>query len=134
MTPLVTMRKALASDKLLGKVMRGPSWFGWRVLLIAAAGEPLTELERIEFKRLTGREHEPGQMIKEFIGIFGRRGGKTFAMSVFLAWLAALCDHRDAMAPGEVGVALCISRDQRVAKIYLIISKAFYRSPINSSS
>jgi hypothetical protein len=118
-TPFVTMRKALASDKLLGKVMRGPSWFSWRVLLIAAAGEALSEEERVEFKRLTGREREPGQMIKEFVGIFGRRGGKTFAVSVFLAWIAALCDHRAVLAPGETGVALLISRDQRVAKIVL---------------
>lgn len=119
MTPLVSMRKALSDDKLLGKVMRGDSWFTWRVILIAMAGEKLTDKERAEFKRLTGREHEPGQLIKEFTGIIGRRGGKTFAMSVFLAWIAALCDHRSVLAPGETGVASLISRDQRIAKIIL---------------
>jgi hypothetical protein len=40
-------------------------------------------------------------------------------MAVFLCWIAALCDHRGSLAPGEIGVALCISRDQRVAKIIL---------------
>jgi hypothetical protein len=119
MTPLITMRRALNDANLLGKVMSADSWSSWKILLIAAAGEELTEEERIEFKRLTGREHEPGQMIREFIGVFGRRGGKSFAMSVFICWLAALCDHRAVLAPGETGVALCISRDQRIAKIIL---------------
>jgi hypothetical protein len=119
MTPLTTMRRALSDPVLLGRVMQADSWSSWKVLLIAAAGEPLTDEERVEFKRLTGREHEPGQLVREFIAIFGRRGGKTFAMAVFLAWIAALCDHRGSLAPGEIGVALLISRDQRVAKIIL---------------
>jgi hypothetical protein len=60
MTPKITMRRALSDPNLLGKVMQAASWSSWKVLLIAAAGEPLTDEERTEFKRLTGREHEPG--------------------------------------------------------------------------
>ena len=119
MISLITMRHALNDDNLLAKPMSAKSWDSWKILLIAAAGEALTDDERIEFKRLTGREREPGTMVKEFVGIFGRRGGKTFAVSVFLAWIAALNDHRAQLAPGETGVALLISRDQRVAKIVL---------------
>ena len=37
------------------------------IVLIAAAGEQLTEKERVEFKRLTGREREPGKLVKEFV-------------------------------------------------------------------
>jgi len=51
--------------------------------------------------------------------IFGRRAGKTLALAVFDCWIAALCDHRDVLAPGEIGVSLLISRDQRAAKIAL---------------
>jgi hypothetical protein len=127
-TPLVSMRKALGDDELLGKVMRGDSRFGWRVLLIAAAGEALNDEERVEFKRLTGREQEPGQLVKQFVGIFGRRGGKTFAMAVFMCWIAALCDHHGVLSPGETGIALCISRDQRVAKIILDYVEGILRS------
>jgi hypothetical protein len=119
MTPRVTMRKALADPALLGNVLKGDSWFGWRVLLIAAAGERLSDDERREFKRLTGREREPGAMVNELITIAGRRSGKSFAMACFLIWIAGLCDHRDVRAPGENLVALCISRDQRVSKIIL---------------
>jgi hypothetical protein len=62
--------------------MSGDSRFGWRVLLIAAAGEELTDDERVEFKRLTGRAGEPRKMVRELVAIFGRRVGKTGAPSV----------------------------------------------------
>jgi hypothetical protein len=117
--PRVSMREALRNPALLGDAMGGASRYGWRVLLIAAAGERLTAKERAEFKRLTGRDREPGHMVHEFVAVVGRRSGKSYAMACFLIWIACLCDHSDALAPGEVGLALCISRDQRVAKIIL---------------
>jgi len=117
--PRVSMREALRDPKLFGHVLQGDSWYGWRVLLIAAAGEEVTDDERVEFKRLTGREREPRKLVRELIAIFGRRAGKSLAMAVFKCWIAGLCDHRDVLALGEIGVALLISRDQRVAKIIL---------------
>jgi hypothetical protein len=51
----VSLRKALADPKLLGKALAGDSWLAWRVLLIAAVGEALTDSERIIFRQLTGR-------------------------------------------------------------------------------
>jgi hypothetical protein len=116
---LVHMREATVNPELFGNILRDESWFGWKVLLIAAAGEELTPDERIEYKRLTGRDKEPGRMCKELICIFGRRAGKTTAMTVFAIWISCLCDHSDVLAVGETGVALLISRDQRVARIIL---------------
>jgi hypothetical protein len=58
MTPMHSMRASLTDPELLGHVLTGDSWYSWRVLLIAA-GEELTEDERKEFARLTGRDHEP---------------------------------------------------------------------------
>jgi hypothetical protein len=113
------MRKALADPEAFGRVMAGSSRYGWRVLLIAAAGESLTDLERIAFTKLTGRPREPGRMCREIIIAAGRRGGKTQAMTIFAAWIAIFVDHRDVLAPGETGVVLVISRDQRAAKIVL---------------
>jgi hypothetical protein len=88
-------------------------------LLIAAAGEKLTDEERIEFKRLTGRAREPGRRCSELICIFGRRAGKSTAIVVFGIWNSALCDHSDVLAIGETGIALLISRDQRIARMLL---------------
>jgi hypothetical protein len=47
MTPKVTLRKALEDHGLLGAALEGPSWEAWRVMLLAAMGEPLTKDERI---------------------------------------------------------------------------------------
>ena len=40
-------------------------------------------------------------------------------MVVFNIWNSALCDHSDVLAVGEVGIALLISRDQRIARMLL---------------
>ena len=119
MRPTITLRRALADPNLLGDALKGDSWRPWRTLLIAANGEELTDDERPLYTELTGREHEPLQRVDELAAVVGRRGGKSRAMSVLAAYIAGLCDHSDALAPGERGVLLCIALDQRVAKIIL---------------
>ena len=71
-------------------------------------GEQLTDDERAVFKQLTGREHEPGQRVEEFVGVIGRRGGKSRAISVLATHIAGLCEHRN-LVPGERGVLLVIA-------------------------
>jgi hypothetical protein len=115
----ISLRKALSDPKLLGHALKGSSWAAWRILLVSAVGERLSESEREIFRKLTGRAQEPGHPVNELIAIVGRRGGKSFAMATLLCWLAGLCDHRSVLAPGETGVALCISRDQRAARAVL---------------
>jgi hypothetical protein len=129
--PRTTLRKALADPQLLGGALAGLSWRAWRVLLIAAMGEELDDEERVLFRALTGREREPGQRVNEFIAVIGRRGGKSRAMAVLATYIAGLCDHTDALAPGERGILLCVALDQKVAKIILDYAQAcFERSPI----
>src|SRR6478736_1450176 len=131
MIPRVTLREALSDPNLLGTAIAGDSWRSWRVLLIAAMGEELREDEREIFSQLTGREHEPLQRIDQFAAVIGRRGGKSKAIATFATYIAGLCDHRDALVPGERGVLLCVALDQRVAKIILDYAEAsFERSPI----
>ena len=129
MKPQITLRKALADPALLGDALSGDSWATWRILLIAAMGEPLNDSERATFKQLTGREREPGQRVDELEAVVGRRGGKSRAMSVLATYLTALCDHP--LSPGERGVLLLVAPDQRQAKISLDYAAAnFERSPI----
>ena len=131
MRPTVSLRKALSDPQLLGGALPGESWRPWRTLLIAANGEKLTDDERELYTELTGREHEPLQRVDELAAVVGRRGGKSRAVSVEATYIAGLCDHSGALAPGERGVLLCIALDQRVAKIILDYSQAlFERSPI----
>ena len=101
MKPLVPMRVALSDPDLFGAILAGKSWAPWRVLIIACMGEPLTVEERAIFETLTGRPAAPAERVEEFWAIIGRRGGKTRAIAVLAAYIAALVDFSDVLAPGE---------------------------------
>ena len=92
MTPFVTMRRALSDRHLLGAALGDDSWLAWRILLIAAMGEPLTDEERAIFAKLTGREREPGVRVDELWCVIGRRGGKSRAIAL-LVYLATMADY-----------------------------------------
>jgi hypothetical protein len=110
--PLFTMRRALTDPALLADTMKGDSWAGWRLLLIASVGEQLTDDERVVFKSFTGRDHEPGAMIDTWLTVSGRRSGKTTAVAVLVVYLACLCDWSDDLSLGERGVALYLAPTQ----------------------
>jgi hypothetical protein len=101
---LISMRGALEDPAYFGKLLAGDSWAAWHVLLIAIVGEELTAEERAIFAGLTGREREPLEPVEEARLVIGRRGGKSRAAAVLAAYLAACCDHRKVLAPGERGV------------------------------
>ena len=125
MRPRVSVREAFDDPHLLAHVLAGPSWLPWRVLLIAAMGEALTDDERPIFTRFTGRTREPLQRVTEFAAVVGRRGGKTTAMAAAATYISACCDHTDALSRGETGVLLCVAQDQRVAKKLLEFIEAY---------
>jgi hypothetical protein len=125
MKKLFPMRDALADPLLLADALRGPSWDAWRILLIAAVGEELTEDERAAFKQFTGRDHEPGSMIDTWLTVSGRRSGKTTALAVLVVYLACLCDWSDDLSLGERGVALYLAPTQDQAKRAFRYARAF---------
>jgi hypothetical protein len=122
--PAISLRRALSDPQLLGNVLPGESWRPWRVLLIAAMGEPLLGDERALFKKLTGREREPLQRVEELAAVVGRRGGKSRAMATLAVYIAGLCQHD--LARGEKGVLLLIAPDQRQASIALGYAEAAF--------
>lgn len=97
----VAMRTALSDTRHFGSILPGNSWAAWRILLIAAMGEALTPDERVIFESLTGRPAEPPERVDELSCVIGRRGGKTRAVAVLAAYIAALVDFSDVLAPGE---------------------------------
>ena len=108
MKPRISLRQSLQDPNLLGGALTGESWAAWRTLLVASMGESLTEDEREIFSKLTGREHEPLQRVDQFADVIGRRGGKSRAMATLACYLAGLCDHTDALVPGERGVYVTV--------------------------
>jgi hypothetical protein len=130
MKPTCSLRKALEDRKLLGAILAGDSWRPWRVLLLAAMGEKLTDAERVIFRELTKRDREPDTPCEEFVGVIGRRGGKSRAISVLATYLAALVRY-PMLVRGERGILLIIAPDVRQASITLnYITAAFEQSPI----
>jgi hypothetical protein len=126
--PLFSMREALSDPLLLGNVLEGTSWAGWRTLLIASMGEKLTAPERRIFKQLTGRTREPLRRIDELWCSIGRRGGKTRAAATLAVYLSALCDHRDKLSLGERGLCLFLAQNQRQAQIAFDYTSAVFES------
>jgi hypothetical protein len=115
MRKIVTLRQALSDPDLLAHALPGDSWASWRVLLIALVGEELFPDERVVFKRLTGRDREPGEMVDTFLAVAGRRSGKSRAMAVLLSYLATLVDWSENLALGERGLALFLAPSERQA-------------------
>ena len=127
---LVSMREALQSPAYFGALLSGDSWQAWRVLLIAIVGEALTDDQRVIFKALTGRDSEPLEPVEEFWGVIGRRGGKTRAMAILAAYLAACIDHRGILAPGERGVIpLLAASVQQAANAFAFVEGVFAVAP-----
>ena len=104
MKPLCSIRWALEQPDLFGPILAGDSFRNWRTMAIAICGEELDEDERSVFTELTGREREPLERVDEAWAIVGRRGGKTRTVATLAAYFSCLCDHSDALAPGERGV------------------------------
>jgi hypothetical protein len=124
----VTLRAALNDPELLGTVLEGDSWKLWRTILIAANGEPLTDDERRDFEKFTGRTTPPTQRVSELQCVIGRRGGKSRAISTLACYYGALCEHK--LARGERGVVLLIAQDRRAAKVSLDYIEACFDSPM----
>jgi hypothetical protein len=101
---LISVRRALEDPDWLGGLMGGESFKVMRILLIAAMGEPLTSDEVEIFTQVTGRTVTPSAPVEELWTIAGRRSGKTRAIGTIAAYLAACCDHRGILGPGEKGV------------------------------
>lgn len=73
---LVSMRDALSDPAHFSEVYRGESLASWRVLLIAALGEELTDTERELFQAVTAREREPLEPVAEFWGALDGEAAK----------------------------------------------------------
>jgi hypothetical protein len=112
-----TMRQALEDPDLLGTILAGDTWKPWRIILIAAMGEPLNFWERRTFAKFTGGRKPPGKMVTELVAVAGRRGGKSRAASALACYLAALCDHTAVQAIGETLRVLFLAKDQKQAGV-----------------
>jgi hypothetical protein len=91
------------------------TWRSWLVVLRAIFALPMSDEERTVFTALTSREKLPVEPVQECWLVVGRRGGKSFLVSLVAVFLATFKDYRPFLGPGETGVLMVIATDRKQA-------------------
>jgi hypothetical protein len=131
MRKLTTLREALTDKNLLASMLGDESFTTMRTLLIATMGEPLTADEMRIFSGITGRTEAPVSAVEELWIVAGRRSGKTRAIGTIAAYLAACCDYRDVLGPGERGVLpIMAANTLQAGQCYNFIRGIFTNIPL----
>jgi hypothetical protein len=117
---------ALDDPAVLGQFLSGPTWATWRVLLKAAFGVALTDLELEVFRRHTGRSAPNPHGHREIWVVAGRRSGKSWIASVIAVLLS--CFRSYTLAPGETGVYMLLSQDRKQARVLMAYVRAIMRA------
>lgn len=91
-----------------------PSSPAWRATVKALYGSPLTEAEAELLDRLSGGAGAPDGGSTDFLGVIGRRGGKSSTIARIAVFEALYGSHGIALEPGQVGTfaVVCPKREQ----------------------
>lgn len=126
---MIPIDEALEDKKLLGAALGDPeSWQTWITCAKAAYAQALSTKELKSFKEVSGGRNPPKAPAKEFIGIAGRRAGKTRIAAALATYEATFNDHSDKLSPGEEGFIIIISPTKPQSKIAFGYIKAFLQS------
>ena len=114
MTP--TILDAVRDPRIFGRWFKNSeSWQAWFAFLAALFGLPMTPEQLAVFQKHTGRtQPAPGGYFDATL-VIGRRGGKSLAMALIAAYLAAFVDWRPYLTGGENGTIIIVAADRRQA-------------------
>lgn len=122
---------AIDDPALLGASIKDPvSWRPWRALLAAAFGLPMDDEAADLFRACTGRSALPTAPFEWLWLCIGRRGGKSFTMSILACYMACFRDWRKYLSPGERAVVLLVAADRDQAKILLRYINGILSTPV----
>lgn len=120
MKPGITIIDAINDQHLFAKWFRDPAtWQAWVAFLAALFALPMSPEQRAIYQACTGRSAPPSAPAKEAWLICGRRAGKSFILALCAVFLAAFCEWRQYLAPGEVGTVMVIASDRKQARVIL---------------
>jgi len=126
--------QAIEDSNLFRPIFRSlETWRNWIVTLKAIFGLSLNDEELALYQRCTGRERPPTSPFKEIYIIVGRRGGKSFIVSVIAVFLAIFKDYSQYLSPGERGTIMILAVDRKQAQIILRYIKAILSIPLFKS-
>lgn len=125
-TPHLDIVSAMSHAGLFAPWFRGgSSWDGWRSILKAAFGLPMSDPEREFFHQVAERE-PPSRRVKELWIIAGRRAGKDSIASLITAHAAMFFDPRDRLRPGERVLCAALACDREQSKIVLNYTRSYF--------
>jgi hypothetical protein len=113
----VNIIQALDDPNVFGGQFRGGTWDAWRTFLAALFALPLTPEQLEVYQRHTGRSTRPTKPAQEAWLVCGRRAGKSLILATIAVFLAAFCDWRPFLGPGELATIMIIARDRRQARV-----------------
>ena len=109
---------AIRNERLFKPIFKDlKTWSSWLVLLKALFGLRMSRDDLPLYRRCTGRENPPQHPLKELWAIVGRRGGKSFIMSVIAVFLALFSDFTQYLSPGERGTIQLVAADRQQARV-----------------
>lgn len=112
--------EALDSPEVFAPLLRDPStWAAWRCFLLALFGLPMSEEETALYRTCTGRSDPPSVPCSEAWLVIGRRGGKSFTLSLIACFLACFIDWRPYLGPGERATIMVIAADRKQARVIM---------------
>jgi hypothetical protein len=126
--------QAIEDSNLFKPIFRTlDTWHAWICALKVIFGLSLTSDELALYQKCTGREKPPTKPFKEIYLIVGRRGGKSFIVSVIAVFLAIFKDYSEYLSPGERGTIMILAVDRKQAGIILRYVKAILSLPLFKS-
>jgi hypothetical protein len=115
---MTTILEALDDGELLGGAFADPSWHPWRGFLGSLFGLELPDDLASLAKACTDRQDVmTAGPFREAWLVVGRRAGKSRTMALLACYLAAFCDWRPHLAPGEVATVAVIAADRSQARV-----------------
>jgi hypothetical protein len=117
--------QSMEDPALFQRWFDGDSWNGWKAVLRAAYGLPMSDEEET-FLRAVAERDPPTAPVKELWVGAGRRSGKDSVASLIGAHTAAMFDQGHLLRPGERALVLNLATDRYQAKICLNYTRAFF--------
>ena len=104
------------------------SWTAWFVFLKALFNIRTSNDEFKLFAQHTAREKALEGDIHEAWLIVGRRGGKSFIVSLIAVYLACFRDYSPYLSPGERGHVMILACDRKQARVIMRYITAFFEN------
>jgi hypothetical protein len=121
-----TISDFLNDEGLLGSWFSGVSWNGWRAVLKAMYGLPMSSKEIRFFRSIAGGRDPPTRPVREAWFCCGRGAGKDSIASAIIAHAAAMFDQQNILRPGEKAMVACLAVDREQARIVLDYTRGYF--------